>query len=73
MHAHLVMAETEGPVMEAQRRKAKQYQELQAEMNAAMREEQLEARHKAKRYEHLTTMEIPEWLKPERPENLSTQ
>ena len=73
VHAHLVMAETEGPVMEAQRRKAKQYQELQAEMNAAMREEQLEARHKAKRYEHLTTMEIPEWLKPERPENLSTQ
>lgn len=62
VHAHLVMAETEGPVMEAQRRKAKQYQELQAEMNAAMREEQLAARHKAKKYDHAKEIEIPAWL-----------
>ena len=42
-----------------------EYEELQSEMNAAMREEQLEARHKAKRYEHLTEMEIPKWLTSE--------
>lgn len=65
VHAHLVIAETEGAVMQALKRKEKQYEELQSEMNAAMREEQLEARHKAKRYEHLTEMEIPKWLTSE--------
>jgi hypothetical protein len=31
-------------------------------MNEAMREEQLEARHKVTRYDHDTEMEIPKWL-----------
>jgi hypothetical protein len=62
VHAHLVMAETEGAVMESLRRKEKQYNELQSEMNTAMKEEQLAARHKAKRYEHLKEIEVPAWL-----------
>jgi hypothetical protein len=32
------------------------------EMNEAMREEQLAARHKSKSYEHKMRMETPEWL-----------
>lgn len=63
--AHIVIAETEGPVLEANRRKERQYEELQAEMNAAMREEQLKARHKGKSYEHREEMKIPEWLHPQ--------
>jgi len=63
--AHIVVAETEGGVLSAIRRKEAQYEELQAEMNAAMREEQLAARHKATRYDHLMEMEIPEWLRSE--------
>lgn len=62
--AHLVVAETEGPVLVSIRRKEKQYEELQSEMNAAMREEQLLARHKVTRYDHETEMTIPVWLKP---------
>jgi hypothetical protein len=62
VYAHLVIAETEGPVLSAIRRKERQYEELQGEMNAAMREQQLEARHKGTRYDHTVPMEIPEWL-----------
>lgn len=62
VNAHLVIAETEGAVLSAIRRKERQYEELQAEMNAAMREEQLAARHRAARYDHTKDMEIPEWL-----------
>jgi hypothetical protein len=60
--AHLVIAETEGPVLVAIRRKETQYEELQSEMNFAMKEEQLMARHKATRYDHTVPMQIPEWL-----------
>ena len=60
--AHLVCAETEGGVLSAVRRKEAQYEELQAEMNAAMREEQLASRHKNVKYDHLMRMEIPTWL-----------
>jgi hypothetical protein len=63
VHAHLVIAETEGAVLENIRRKERQYEELQSEMNAAMREEQLAARHKATRYDHEMEMEIPVWLR----------
>lgn len=62
VNAHLVIAETEGAVLSAIRRKERQYEELQSEMNAAMREEQLIARHKATRYDHLMPMEVPSWL-----------
>lgn len=61
--AHIVIAETEGPVLQAIKRKERQYIELNAEMNAAMREEQLKARHVSKKYDHLKVMEIPKWLK----------
>jgi len=64
VYAHIVRAVTEGAVMDAFRRKERQYIELQAEMNAAMRAEQLAARHKGKKYEHTLRMEIPEWLTP---------
>jgi hypothetical protein len=64
VNAHLVIAETEGPVLQAIRRKERQYNELQSEMNAVMREEQLAARHKVTRYEHNEPMELPEWLRP---------
>lgn len=60
--AHIVCAETEGPVLASIRRKEAQYEELQAEMNAAMREEQLLARHQITRYDHDMEMEIPAWL-----------
>lgn len=60
--AHVVCAETEGAVLQSIKRKEAQYEELQSEMNAAMREEQLLARHKATRYDHETRMEIPAWL-----------
>ena len=62
VNAHIVVAETEGGVLSTIRRKEAQYEELQQEMNVAMREEQLAARHKATRYDHETEMEIPEWL-----------
>lgn len=60
--AHLVVADTEGAVLQSIKRKEAQYGELQAEMNAAMREEQLLARHKATRYDHEMEMNIPAWL-----------
>jgi hypothetical protein len=60
--AHIVIAETEGAVLQSIKRKERQYEELQAEMNQAMREEQLAARHKATKYDHETAMEIPAWL-----------
>lgn len=60
--AHIVVAETEGPVLASIKRKERQYEELQSEMNAAMKEEQLLARHKATRYDHHMEMEIPAWL-----------
>ncbi len=62
VNAHMVIAETEGPVLASMKRKERQYEELQSEMNAAMREEQLAARHKKTRYEHETEMEVPAWL-----------
>lgn len=62
--AHIVIAETEGPVLKAIRKKEAQYEELQSEMNAAMREEQLQARHKSAKYEHEMEMTIPAWLLP---------
>jgi hypothetical protein len=62
VNAHIIVAETEGGVLSTIRRKEAQYEELQQEMNVAMREEQLAARHKATRYDHETEMEIPEWL-----------
>jgi len=62
VHAHIVCAETEGGVLSAIKRKERQYEELQAEMNAAMREEQLAARHKNARYDHTQELIIPEWL-----------
>lgn len=62
VNAHMVIAETEGPVLQSIRQKEAQYEELQSEMNAAMREEQLAARHKSNKYEHLMEMEVPAWL-----------
>lgn len=62
VNAHLVIAETEGAVLSAIRRKERQYEELQSEMNEAMREEQLAARHRAARYDHTKEMVIPQWL-----------
>lgn len=61
--AHIVIAETEGAVLDNIRRKERQYEELQAEMNQAMREEQLAARHKATRYDHEMEMRLPQWLR----------
>ena len=57
-----MIAETEGAVLDNIRRKERQYEELQAEMNQAMREEQLAVRHKVTRYEHAVEMEVPSWL-----------
>lgn len=62
VYAHMVIAETEGPVLAALHRKQRQYEELQAEMNEVMREEQLATRHKKTRYDHTKKMRIPEWL-----------
>jgi hypothetical protein len=62
VNVHIVIAETEGPVLETIRRKEAQYEELQAEMNQAMREEQLAQRAPKHKYEHTKRMKIPEWL-----------
>lgn len=62
VNAHVISAETEGAVLAAIREKETQYEELQREMNEAMRSEQLEARHKSARYDHLMDIEIPSWL-----------
>jgi hypothetical protein len=62
VNAHIVVAETEGAVLSTIRRKEAQYEELQQEMNAAMRDEQLAARHKATSYAHEMKMEVPTWL-----------
>lgn len=66
VNAHLVIAETEGAVLSAIRRKERQYEELQSEMNAAMREEQLAERHKSANYDHGMGMEVPSWLTTQR-------
>jgi len=65
VNAHLVYAETEGPVLQVIRRKERDYEELQAEMNTAMREEQLAQRAPKHKYEHTKRMKIPKWLKTE--------
>lgn len=62
VNVHVIVAETEGAVLAAIRDKESQYEELQREMNEAMRAEQLEARHKSAKYEHLMEMEIPSWM-----------
>lgn len=62
VNVHVIVAETEGAVLSAIREKEAQYEELQREMNEAMRAEQLESRHKGAKYEHLMEMEIPAWL-----------
>jgi hypothetical protein len=62
VNAHIVIAETEGAVLSAIKRKEAQYEELQHEMNEAMRDEQLTARHKAAKYGHVVEQEIPTWL-----------
>ena len=58
-----MVAETEGAVLSTIRRKEAMYEELQMEMNEAMREEQLAARHKSTSYEHEMAMEVPLWLR----------
>ncbi len=65
VNAHIVIAETEGRVLEVQKRKQRQFQELQTGMVEAMREEQLQARRKTTQYEHLKHITIPSWLKTE--------
>lgn len=60
--AHIVIAETEGPVMEAQRRKQKQFEELQNGMVEAMRSEQLQARRTETNYDHGQRVIVPDWL-----------
>lgn len=62
VNAHIVIAETEGPVLQAVRVKERQYEELQSEMNEAMREEQLLARRVITRYDHAKIMSLPRWL-----------
>lgn len=62
VQAHVVYAETEGPVLQTIRLKEAQYEELQAEMNTAMREEQLAQRAPKHKYEHKRKMKVPEWL-----------
>jgi hypothetical protein len=62
VNAHIIIAETEGAVLTSIRRKEAQYEELQREMNEAMKEEQLAARHRSAKYDHTIEMEIPKWL-----------
>lgn len=64
VNAHIIMADTEGPVLETIRRKQKQHLEMKAEMVSAMKEVQLEIRaplglHAFARPQ----VEIPAWLK----------
>ena len=63
VNVHVVIAETEGAVLDSIRRKERQYEELQSEMNAAMREEQLSVRYQQTKYEHSQEMRASQWLR----------
>lgn len=65
VNAHLVIAETEGPVLDAQKRKQRQFEELQLGMVAAMRAEQLQLKRSVTRYDHNMPMMVPSWLRTE--------
>jgi Helicase conserved C-terminal domain len=60
---HIVIAETEGPVLANIRKKEAAFEELQAGMVEAMQVEQLQARRKETKYDHLIPTIIPDWLK----------
>jgi hypothetical protein len=60
--AHIIIAETEGPVLQHIRIKEANYEELQAEATTAMREEQLAQRRPQTKYDHTVEMRLPEWL-----------
>lgn len=62
VNAHIVIAETEGPVLQAQRRKQRQFEELQKGMVEAMRDEQLKTSRKETNYGHFMKTQIPGWL-----------
>lgn len=62
VNVHVISAETEGAVLAAIREKEAQHEELQSEMNEAMRAEQLEDRHRSAKYDHTMKMEVPAWL-----------
>lgn len=62
VNAHMVIAETEGRVLETQKRKQRQFEELQLGMVAAMREEQLQLKRTATRYDHNIPMTVPDWM-----------
>ncbi len=62
VNAHLVAAETEGPILKAMQRKQAQYEELTEEMNAAMRECRTQDRARGVKFEHCIDMQIPDWL-----------
>jgi hypothetical protein len=65
VNAYIVIAETEGPVLEAQKRKQRQFEELQVGMVEAMRAEQLQLKRTATRYDHNMPITIPSWLRSE--------
>jgi hypothetical protein len=62
VNAHLVRAETEGPVMQSLRAKEAQYEELQDQMVAAMRDIQIARRYRPANYDHTMEMKLPAWL-----------
>lgn len=69
VNAHIVVAETEGKILEAHKRKQRQFEELQAGMVGAMRVEQLRARRGAYKYDHAMPTVIPPWMQPDTSED----
>ena len=65
VNVHVVVAETEGPILANIRRKEAQFEELQAGMVEAMRAEQLQLKRTATRYDHNMPVIVPGWLKSE--------
>lgn len=65
VNVHVVVAETEGPILANIRRKEAQFEELQAGMVEAMRAEQLQLKRTATRYDHNMAVIVPEWMKSE--------
>ena len=60
VYTHIVYAETEGQVYEVFKKKEAQHEELQNEMNDAMREIQLEDRHRVQKSTPTRVMQIGE-------------
>lgn len=64
VHAHMVMADTEGPVLKTLQRKQAQHEEMRREMVKVMAEVQAPdwAKQRVQKYAPKAAMQVPSWL-----------